>query len=216
MTALADRIAQFRKMATDDPDNELGHFRLGQLLMEDGQTAEAVPAFRRTIALAPEFSKAYQLLGEALVKDGQKDEAVTVLTGGWTMADGRGDKMPRDAMGKLLADLGAPIPLPAAPVAAVDDGPDTGFRCERPGCPSGKKAQPLAKSPVAGEIGTRIQAHICAGCWEAWFKDYSIKVINELRLDLSNEFGAGEYDKHMREFFGFEDAPTPSETSVAT
>ena len=55
----------------------------------------------------------------------------------------------------------------------------------------------------------RIQEHVCAGCWEAWFKDYSIKVINEMRLDLSNEFGAGEYDKHMREFFGFEDAPDP-------
>ena len=32
MTQLADRIAQFKKMATDDPENELGHFRLGQLL----------------------------------------------------------------------------------------------------------------------------------------------------------------------------------------
>jgi hypothetical protein len=33
---LEERIAQFRKMAEDDPDNELGHFRLGQLLMEAG------------------------------------------------------------------------------------------------------------------------------------------------------------------------------------
>lgn len=211
MTALADRIAQFRKMATDDPDNELGHFRLGQLLVEDGQTAEAIPCFRRTVELAPEFSKAYQLLGEALIKDGQKDEAVTVLTLGWATADGRGDKMPRDAMGKLLTDLGAAIPAPAAPAAVEDDGPDTGFRCERPGCPSGKKARPLDKSPVAGEIGERIKAQVCAQCWEAWFKDYSIKVINELRLDLSNEYGASEYDKHMREFFGFEDAPAAAD-----
>ena len=34
---LQERIAQFRKMAQDDPDNELGHFRLGQLYMEDDQ-----------------------------------------------------------------------------------------------------------------------------------------------------------------------------------
>jgi hypothetical protein len=34
MSQLQERIAQFRKMASDDPDNELGHFRLGQLLME--------------------------------------------------------------------------------------------------------------------------------------------------------------------------------------
>ena len=209
MTALADRIAQFRKMASDDPDNELGHFRLGQLLMEDGQTAEAIPAFRRTVEIAPEFSKAYQLLGEALVKAGQRGEAVEVLTGGWTTADGRGDKMPRDAMGKLLAELGAPIPQAAAATPA-DDGPETGFRCQRPGCPSGKRARPLDKSPLPGEIGERIQREICAGCWDAWFKDYSIKVINELRLDLSNEYGAGEYDKHMREFLGFDDHRAPA------
>ena len=35
---------------------------------------------------------------------------VKVLTLGWATADGRGDKMPRDAMGKLLIDLGAAIP----------------------------------------------------------------------------------------------------------
>jgi len=29
MSQLHDRIAQFRKMANDDPDNELGHYRLG-------------------------------------------------------------------------------------------------------------------------------------------------------------------------------------------
>ena len=37
------------------------------------------------------------------------------------------------------------------------------------------------------------------------FKDLSIKVINELRLDLSSEFGQAEYDRHMREFLGFEE-----------
>src|SRR5436305_1876550 len=112
MSQLAERIAQFRKMATDDPDNELGHFRLGQLLMEDGQHAEAVTSFERTLELSPQFSKVYQLLGECLVKLGQRDKAVEVLTRGWQTADERGDKMPRDAMAKMLADLGAPVPQP--------------------------------------------------------------------------------------------------------
>lgn len=101
MSQLAERIAQFRKMATDDPENELGHFRLGQLLVEDGQHAEAVHSFERTLELSPQFSKVYQLLGECLIKLGRKDKAVEVLTGGWKMADERGDKMPRDAMTKL-------------------------------------------------------------------------------------------------------------------
>src|SRR5439155_3482551 len=63
MSQLQERIAQFRKMANDDPDNELGHFRLGQLLMEAGELEEAIRSFRRTLELFPQFSKVYQLLG---------------------------------------------------------------------------------------------------------------------------------------------------------
>ena len=68
MSQLQERIAQFRKMANDDPENELGHFRLGQLLMEAGQWEEAVRAFRRTLELSPQSSKVYQLLGSCRVR----------------------------------------------------------------------------------------------------------------------------------------------------
>ena len=207
MSQLSERIAQFRKMATDDPDNELGHFRLGQLLMEDGQFAEAVGSFERTLELSPEFSKVFQLLGECFMKLGQKDRAIEVLTTGWKTADDRGDKMPRDAIAALLTKLGAPVPQAAAAVV-TDDGPDTGFRCQRPGCMAGKSARQLPAPPVPDEIGETIHQTICAACWTLWFKDLSIKVINELRLDLSSEFGQKEYDRHMREFFGFEEEPT--------
>ncbi|MGL6096110.1 MAG: Fe(2+)-trafficking protein [Fimbriiglobus sp.] len=207
MSSLSDRIAQFRKMATDDPENELGHFRLGQLLMDDGRFADAVASFDRTLELSPQFSKAYQLLGDSHAKAGNPAKAIEVLTAGWKVADERGDKMPRDAMGKLLTDLGAAVPKPPAPAAGADgdDGPDTGFRCERPGCFAGKKAKPLAAAPITGPLGERIMKTICADCWDSWKKDDSIKVINELRLDLSSEFGSAEYDKYMRGFFGFED-----------
>jgi Fe-S cluster biosynthesis and repair protein YggX len=204
MSQLAERIAQFRKMATDDPDNELGHFRLGQLLLEDGQHAEAVKSFERTLELSPQFSKVYQLLGECLIKLDKKDRAVEVLTTGWKTADERGDRLPRDAMAKLLTELGAPIPQPAA---TADEGPATGFRCQRPGCMEGKRARELPAPPVPDEVGERIHQAICSACWNLWFRDLSIKVINELRLDLSSEFGLNEYDRHMREFFGFEDEP---------
>ena len=49
MSQLQERIAQFRKMANDDPDNELGHFRLGQLYAEAGQHEDATKSFRRTL-----------------------------------------------------------------------------------------------------------------------------------------------------------------------
>jgi len=203
MSSLQDRIAQFRKMATDDPENELGHFRLGQLLAEDGQFAESIKAFERTLELSPQFSKVFQLMGEAYLKLDNKDKAIEVMTQGYKVADERGDKMPRDAMAMQLAKLGISM-KESAPV--VDDGTDTGFRCQRPGCASGKRAMPLDKVPVAEAIGERIKTDICADCWNEWLKNYSIKVVNELRLDLSSEFGQGEYDKYMREFFGFEDA----------
>ena len=201
MSQLAERIAQFRKMATDDPDNELGHFRLGQLLLEDNQPAEAIQSFERTLELSPQFSKVFQLLGECYIKIGQKDKAAEVLTKGWHNADEKGDRMPKEAMEKLLVSLGAPVPQAKAP---VDDGTPGGFRCQRPGCMEGKRARELPAPPIPDEIGERIQKTICAGCWNLWFKDLSIKVINELRLDLSSEFGQNEYDRHMREFFGFE------------
>jgi len=202
MSQLDERIAQFRKMATDDPDNELGHFRLGQLLMEDNQPAEAVTSFERTLELSPQFSKVFQLLGECLIKMNAKDKAIEVLTKGWQNADEKGDRLPKEAMEKLLKSLGAPVPQPQAP---VDDGtPGTGFRCQRPGCTEGKRARELPAPPIPDETGERIHKTVCAACWNLWFRDLSIKVINELRLDLSSEFGQNEYDRHMREFFGFE------------
>src|SRR5476651_2315444 len=105
MNTLPERIVQFRKMANDDPDNELGHFRLGQLLMEDGQHEEAVKCFRRTLELSPQFSKVFQLLGMCLTKLGRRDDAVQILRDGFATADERGDNIPRDEMAKLLVGL---------------------------------------------------------------------------------------------------------------
>lgn len=206
MSALTDRITQFRKMAQDDPENELGHYRLGQLLTEDNQHGEAVLSFRKTIELSPQFSKAYQLLAEALVKAGQKDEAITVLNNGFKIADERGDLMPRDAMSKALVELGAPAPVSARPAVkstAVATGTG-GFPCKRPGCFQGAAASKLPSPPINDEIGKRIFEEICASCWNDWLKNQSIKVINELRLNLSDEKQYAEYDRYMKEFLGFE------------
>ena len=216
MSAPADRIAQFRKMTTDDPDNELGHFRLGQLLMEDGQFAAAVSSLERTLQLSPEFSKVFQLLGECHFKAGDPAQAIEVLTRGYAVADQRGDKMPRDAMGKLLLEYGGTIPAAAVVAAPEDDGPDTGFKCARPMCSFGKRAKPLLVAPMASEIGERIAATVCSGCWDAWKKDQSIKVINELRLDLSSESGAAEYDRNLKDFMGFEDSGSAGGLTLGT
>jgi Fe-S cluster biosynthesis and repair protein YggX len=68
----------------------------------------------------------------------------------------------------------------------------------------GGHGRQLARPPFGDALGKRIQEAVCADCWEEWKRNYSIKVINELRLDLSTERGAEEYDRYMREFLGLE------------
>jgi Fe-S cluster biosynthesis and repair protein YggX len=205
MSQLQDRIAQFRKMANDDPDNELGHYRLGQLLMEDKQYVEAIQAFRRTLELSPQFSKVYQLLATSQLNNGQRTEALATLRQGFDVADERGDNMPRDEMSRMLVELGEPAPS-SKRAASMAGGPatDGGFRCQRMMCTAGARAHQLPKPPMNDELGKHIYEKICADCWGSWLRDYSIKVINELRLDLSTERGQEEYDRYMREFFGLE------------
>ncbi len=202
MSQLQERIAQFRKMANDDPENELGHFRLGQLLQEAGQHQDAVASFRRTLELSPHFSKVYQLLASALLQLNQRDEAIGVLQQGFAVADERGDNLPREEMAKMLVQLGQPLPASKKAAATASEG--GGFHCERPGCSFGARARQLPKPPMNDEIGRRIYETVCADCWNEWLRNYSVKVINELRLDLSTERGQEEYDRYMREFLGLE------------
>ncbi len=198
MNSLDERIAQFRKMANDDPDNELGHFRLGQLLMEAGQFEEALQSFRRTLELSPQFSKVFQLMGSCLVSLNQRAQAVKVLQEGFQVADQRGDNIPREEMAKLLVQLGEPAPTPKKAPAASRDG----FHCHRPGCTAGPHAHQLPRPPINDDLGRRIFENVCADCWDYWLKNLSIKVINEMRLDLSTEKGQEVYDQIMRETLG--------------
>jgi Fe-S cluster biosynthesis and repair protein YggX len=196
---LDERIAQFRKMANDDPDNELGHFRLGQLLMEAGRWEEAVASLRRARELSP-FSRVFLLLGQSLIQLGNKEEAAQVLAEGFKVADQRGDNVPRDEMGKLLVQLGQPVPE-ARPAKSDEARSAAGFPCQRPGCTATFPRQ-LPRPPMSDEIGQQIYEKVCAECWEYWLRNLSIKVINEMRLDLSTEKHVEIYDQLMRETLG--------------
>lgn len=205
MSQLQDRIAQFRKMASDDPDNELGHYRLGQLLLEAGQNDEAIASFRRTLELSPQFSKVYHLLGQALLTSGKRDEATQVLRQGYDIADERGDNIPREDMARLLVQVGEPAPTSKKAVATATETGD-GFRCQRPGCWAGSRAHRMERPPLGldRQLAQRILSTVCADCWNSWLREMSVKVINELRLDLSTERGAEEYDRYMREYLGLD------------
>jgi Fe-S cluster biosynthesis and repair protein YggX len=124
-----------------------------------------------------------------------------VLKKGFAIADERGDNMPRDEMGRMLTQLGeAP---PAVKKAAAPEGGPGGFRCQRPGCLAGSRARQLPAPPMSDAMGRRVYESICADCWNDWLRNYSIKVINEMRLDLSTQRGQEVYDQVMSEFFGF-------------
>ncbi len=196
---LQEDIARIRKMATDDPDNELGHFRLGKLLMDADQYAQAADSFRRTLELNPDFSKVFQLLATCLVRLDKKAEAIKVLRDGIAVAEQRGDNVPREEMVKMLVELGETPPAPKAQAPKLSG---SGFRCQRPGCPAGTHAHQLPKPPMNDALGQKIYAQVCADCWNYWLRDVSIKVINEMRLDLSTEQGVGVYDQIMSETLG--------------
>lgn len=203
MNQLPDEIARYRKMAHDDPTNELGHYRLGKALMDDQQHEEAVKSFRRALEIEPQFAKVYELLGTSLVKLDRRDEARVLLKEGYRVADQAGANVPRDAMGKLLVELGETLPQTksATPGPAAGDG----FQCRRPGCFAGARAHKLAAPPMNDELGRRIFDSICADCWNVWLRDLSIKVINENQLDLSTERGQTTYDQVMMDWLGFYD-----------
>ena len=194
------RLANFKKMAEADPDNELAHFSLGKLYFETRSFDAAEASLRRALELNPKHSLAYQLLGETLLAQGNKEDAVELLKRGVVLAHEKGENMPRDRMRELLEAEGIEPPqlqtveasLPAAGGATGGD-----FVCRR----CNKVNAPLGEAPFRSELGEQILATICAPCWREWML-LSIKVINELRLNLMSPKDRELYDQHMKEFLG--------------
>jgi Fe-S cluster biosynthesis and repair protein YggX len=192
---LDPRIEQFRKMAEADPNNELGHFSLGRAYLDAGMNDKAVESFQKVISLNPNIGKVYQLLAGALLKLNKRDEAITQLNRGIEVAIARGDQMPKNEMVKMLKELGAPVPeaaVKSAPAAEVGEGQVLCNRC-------GKMKARMAYQPFSNAQGKEIFEKICADCWREWI-GMGTKVINELRLPLSDPQAQKIFDQHMREF----------------
>ena len=198
MADTASRIEQFRKMAGDDPNNELGHFSLGREYLNAGQPAEAVESLERAVAINPNLTKAYQLIGSALLQLDQRDRAIERLTEGARRADERGDRMPRDDMARMLKDLGAPVPefKTAEAAKVVGEGQVQCKRC-------GRVATRLARPPFRNAFGQAIYENICTDCWQEAIR-MGTKVINELRLPMNDPQAQKVWDQHIREFLNLQ------------
>ena len=190
----ANRIEQFRKMATDDPNNALGHFSLGRELLNAGMAAEAVPSFERVIEIDPNLSRAYQLLGTALLRLDRREQAVERLTAGLTVAHERGDVLPKNEMTRMLRELGAPVPELSSRRGAVEVG-EGQVQCKR----CGRVAAKLPRQPMRNDFGKEIYDNICADCWREAI-GHGTKVINELRLPMNDPQASKLWDQHIREF----------------
>lgn len=194
------KLQQFKQMAEADPDNELGHFSLGKAYMEAEQLGEAAISLSRAIELNPRMSKAYQLLTEVYDRAGEREQAVATATRGVQVADGQGDRVPRDALAGMLKEWGMPVPAFKSTDRPQGETGGSGaatanFACARCGRPSGQ----LAKPPFKGSIGEKVFNHVCTSCWREWI-GMGTKVINELGLQLSSKAGQDAYDQYMVEF----------------
>jgi Fe-S cluster biosynthesis and repair protein YggX len=194
MSDIAARIEQFRKMAEADPNNELGHFSLGRALLDAGNPGEAAKSFQRVIALNPNIGKVYQLLAQAQLQQDQRDYAIDTLKTGIRTAERRGDLMPKNDMVKMLKELGVDVAefQSQQKTQAVGEGEVLCSRC-------GTVKPKLPKPPFRNKLGEEIQAKVCADCWREWI-GMGTKVINELRLPMSDPQAQKMYDQHMLEF----------------
>jgi Fe-S cluster biosynthesis and repair protein YggX len=187
------RIAQFRKMATDDPENDLAHLSLGRELMSAGRYEEAIESLRRTLELKEDSSKAYQLLGESLNKLGRSKDAAIVLKRGVQVAAGRGDRMPQEAMSGLLREMGEEVPQ-VAETRQVEVGEGQVLDAR-----TGKLGARLPKPPFRTVLGRVIYENVSAESWREWI-GMGTKVINELRLPLADPRAQEMYDEHLIDF----------------
>ncbi|MEM7232345.1 MAG: Fe(2+)-trafficking protein [Planctomycetota bacterium] len=193
------KIAMFLNMAESDPENELAHFSLGKLYFEASEYDSAKASLRRTLELNSQHTQAHRFLGETLLALSERDEGLEVLTAGIRLGHVRGEYMPRNAMIDILKREGV-----EPPHLVEDDEEDEaagvvgGFYCKR--CM--RNGTPLDKAPFSSELGQQVLESICQECWKEWMA-MSVKVINELRLNLATPEGSRAYDQHMREFLGF-------------
>lgn len=202
-----ERIEQFRKMAKANPDDDLAHFALGQALAEAGRHAEAINVLRQVVRMNDSYSRAWLLMGEAQAALDDEDGAIESWQTGHQVALRRGDLLPaREIKEKLAARGLAPVEAEALvtlvepePVDDREPGPDEvrDLRTKR----IGKK---MRFDPFGDAIGAFIQAHISQESWDAWM-EMSIKVINELRLDLGDPSGQVAYDEQMKAFLNLPD-----------
>lgn len=194
-----ERIERFKYMTEADPTNELGFYSLAKAYLDAGEAAEAIRPLQRVLTLNQNFSKAYAMLGYAQRLSGDKDGAIATLTQGYRIAHDRGDLMPRNDMAAMLKELGAPVPEIKIEELKAEDSAAGKIKCSR----CGRVAAKMPEQPFGGDLGAKIWNAVCGPCFKEWIGQ-GTKVINELRLNLTEKPAQDIYDQHMKEFLNIQ------------
>lgn len=209
------RIEQFRNMARANPDDDLAHFALGQALFDARRFGEAAIVLKTVLRLNADYSRAYVILGRAQAEMGDTDAAVETWRNGFEAAGRRGDLMPANELESLLAAQGHPVADTVGLVGIGESDRDDPSReavdTREPGegevrdVRTGRIGARMKFDPFGDEIGAFIEANVSQDSWQAWM-DMSIKLVNELRLDLGDPEAQRIWDLQMKDFLNLPDA----------
>lgn len=207
-------IEQYRELAKENPDDDLSQFALGQALINADRPAEAVPVLRHVTRINPKYTKAYILLGRALEADGDEEGAIEAWQLGYHASNKQGTLMNAQEAKQLLEARNAPLTSEVVELLGLDDDeaaeseedanrePDEDeVRCIR----SGRIGKRMRFDPFDDQIGAFIMERVSQESWEGWM-EMSIKVINELRLDLGDHNHQAVYEQHMRDYLKLPDS----------
>lgn len=198
-----EMIEQYRKMAKANPEDDLAHFALGQALLDAGRSAEAAPVLKHVTRLNPNYTRAFLLLGRALDDNGDEEGAIEAWQICYQAASRRGELMSANEARGYLNQRSAPLSSELSDLLGIEEPtpeddrePGEGeVRCIR----TGRVGKLMSFKPFEDQIGDYLIAHVSQESWEGWM-EMSIKVINELRLDLGDLEGQRAYDEHMRDY----------------
>lgn len=70
----------------------------------------------------------------------------------------------------------------------------------------GKTGEASQNVAYGGQLGEQIKTTVCNQCWKEWMEQ-SVRIINELRLNLRDPYSREMLTKFMKEFLNLQENP---------
>lgn len=99
------RIAKWKALVEQNPDNELARYSLASALFDAGRFADAEPHFARALELKSDWVMAYVLRAKCLIRLGRPNDARPLLEKGRAHSLQQKHQNPVDEIDEILAEL---------------------------------------------------------------------------------------------------------------